>query len=96
MSRIPVRRQLRRLFNKKKGEDASTGSRRRNVERGGTMSDTKTDENHVGEQVQTTNPKECPHTKLAKVEASGINEVDTDVSLYTCAACGKSFTITDF
>jgi hypothetical protein len=46
--------------------------------------------------VQTTNPKECRHTKLAKVEASGINEVDTDVSLYTCAACGKSFTITDF
>jgi hypothetical protein len=76
--------------------EASTGSRRRGVERDGTMSDTKTDESHHGEQVQTTNPKECRHTKLAKVEASGINEVDTDVSLYTCSACGKSFTITDF
>lgn len=42
------------------------------------------------------NPRACDHVTLVKVEQSGINDVDTDVSIYTCSACGKSFTITDF
>jgi hypothetical protein len=74
---------------------ASTGSGRHGLE-GGKMSDTNTDESHHGERAPRSNPSECRHTKLVKVEASGINEVDTDVSIYTCSACGKSFTITDF
>jgi hypothetical protein len=39
--------------------------------------------------------QECDHPTLVKVNQSGINDVDTDVLLYTCAACGKPFTITD-
>jgi hypothetical protein len=38
----------------------------------------------------------CVHQQLVRVEQSGINEVDTDVLLYTCAECGRSFTITDY
>jgi hypothetical protein len=76
--------------------EAPAGPRRRGVETEGKMSDTNTDEGHHGERLQTGHPRACRHTKLVKVEESGINEVDTDVSLYSCAACGRSFTITDF
>lgn len=41
-------------------------------------------------------PNDCVHRQLVRVEQSGINEVDTDVLLYTCSACGRSFTITDY
>jgi hypothetical protein len=75
---------------------ASTGSSRHGFEKGGTMPDTKTDDGRHGEHAPKSNPSECRHTKLVKVEEAGINEVDTDVSFYTCSACGKSFTITDF
>lgn len=40
--------------------------------------------------------RDCDHPTLAKVERSGINDVDTDVLLYTCSTCGKTFTITDY
>ena len=39
-------------------------------------------------------PGNCPHVNLLKVEASGINDVDTEVLLYACSTCGKTFTIT--
>ena len=42
-----------------------------------------------------TDPRDCLHKNLARVE-SDINEIDTDVLLYECTACRKSFTITDY
>jgi hypothetical protein len=60
------------------------------------MPDARREASLQGEQEFQNRPRDCRHVNLVKVEHSGINEVDTDVSLYTCSACGKSFTITDF
>lgn len=38
-----------------------------------------------------SNPRPCGHQSLAEVEA----DVDTEVFLYVCAACGKSFAVSD-
>jgi hypothetical protein len=54
------------------------------------------DQGHKSEPEYNHNPRVCAHVTLVKVEQSGINDVDTDVSIYTCSSCGKSFTITDF
>jgi len=43
----------------------------------------------------TQDPRDCVHKNLVKVE-SDINNVDTDVLLYVCATCQRSFTVTDY
>jgi DNA-directed RNA polymerase subunit RPC12/RpoP len=40
-------------------------------------------------------PRACGHQRLEKVDASGVNDVDTDVLVYLCSSCGKTFTVTD-
>jgi hypothetical protein len=50
---------------------------------------------HVGQETGS-DMKDCHHSTLVKAEQSGINDVDTDVQLYTCSTCGKFFTITDY
>ena len=40
-------------------------------------------------------PRDCAHTNLVRVE-SDINNVDTDVLLYVCSRCQRSFTLTDY
>ena len=58
-------------------------------------SGTKTEKGHKGQLRQAKNPRECRHMTLLKVEDSGINDVDTDVSVYRCSQCRKPFTITE-
>ena len=60
------------------------------------MPDTKREESHHGKDRERNNLSECQHVNLVKVQESGINDVDADVSIYTCSGCGRSFTITDF
>jgi transposase-like protein len=40
-------------------------------------------------------PSECRHQALAKVE-SKISKADTDVQIYVCTTCGKSFMVNDW
>jgi hypothetical protein len=40
-------------------------------------------------------PRDCAHTNLVRVE-SDINNVDTDVLLYVCSSCQRTFTLTDY
>lgn len=40
-------------------------------------------------------PSECGHQVLAKVE-SKISKADTDVQIYLCTICGKSFMVNDW
>jgi hypothetical protein len=40
-------------------------------------------------------PKECDHQALAKVE-SKINKADTDVQIYVCTICRRSFMVNDW
>jgi hypothetical protein len=42
-----------------------------------------------------SDPRECGHQSLVKVEAAGVNDIDTEVLVYVCAACGKSFAVSD-
>ena len=39
--------------------------------------------------------RDCSHATLTRVEESGINDVDTDVLIYACSRCGKTFTVSD-
>ena len=50
---------------------------------------------HRAGQSARSNPRDCGHHSLVKVEAAGVNDVDTDVLVYVCAECGKSFTASD-
>ena len=53
-------------------------------------------ESRRGQHEHRKDPSDCRHESLVKVEESGINDVDTDVLIYACSTCGKTFTITDF
>jgi hypothetical protein len=53
-------------------------------------------QDHSGELGNREISHDCSHDTLAKVEESGINEVDTDVLIYACSRCGKTFTVTDY
>lgn len=44
------------------------------------------------QQQETGVPNECGHQNLVKVE-SEISEVDTDVQIYRCAMCRRSFSV---
>ncbi len=60
------------------------------------MFESEKDKGERGEPRQRYDPSECRHETLVKTEESGINEVDTDVTIYTCSGCGRSFTVTDY
>jgi DNA-directed RNA polymerase subunit RPC12/RpoP len=46
-------------------------------------------------QDRSSQPGECGHQRLVKVEAAGVNDIDTEVLVYVCSACGKSFAVSD-
>ena len=60
------------------------------------MFESEKDTDSGGGPHQRNDPRECRHEMLVKTEESGINDVDTDVTIYTCSGCGRSFTITDY
>jgi transposase-like protein len=47
------------------------------------------------QQQETGAQNECGHQNLVKVE-SEISEVDTDVQIYRCAMCRRSFAVTAY
>jgi predicted SprT family Zn-dependent metalloprotease len=54
--------------------------------------ETKRNKGHEGQPEHTQNIRDCRHMTLCKVEESGINDVDTDVLVYRCSTCGKTYT----
>ncbi len=60
------------------------------------ISENAMDQGRRGNPQPRKDPSACGHETLIRTEESGINDVDTDVSIYTCSSCGRTFTITDY
>lgn len=52
----------------------------------------QSEETGKAQQQESRAPNECGHRNLVKVE-SKISDVDTDVQIYVCTICRKSFAV---